>query len=144
MQNKKDIYIRILEIGIDLNGGTISFESMMEKIRAEYGTLASNQVVPIRRWFYDYFYHPETFRVNRTIHASALTDWHLQQHDTEACSFTGDGYYRYIQYQELQTANFHANVAVNSAKKSSRIALVAVLTTLVSLLFQIFFSLNLI
>ena len=141
MKNKADIFIRMLEMGVELKGAPITFKKMLATLRTEYPIIIDEQIPVLRRWFYDHYYHPATFRINKGATSSNLPDGKLEIQDNESTFFSGDGYYKYIQYEELQAAHLHAQIAEESAKSSNRMALIAIGITMVIGLVSIFLSL---
>jgi hypothetical protein len=121
MNEQTNIFLRVLQIGVDRQGETICFDELILFIKNEFKV--SDDMTPIvRRWFYDYFYLPETFRRNQGVTSSSMTDYELRKHDTKKAYFTGDGYFRYYEYLEVKRAYDNAQIAIENAKESAKLA----------------------
>ena len=120
MDEQSNIFLRILQIGVDGQGETICFNEIIVTIKNEFKVY--DKMIPvIRRWFYDYFYLTETFRMNKGM-INTLSDYELKKHDDQKAYFTGDGFFKYYSYLEVKEAYENAGIAMANAQKSTELS----------------------
>lgn len=119
MDEQTNIFLRVLQIGVDRKDKTICFDELIVVIKNEF-KISDDMVVIIRRWFYDFYYTPNTFRIQNGISNNALSDSQLKMHDKHQAYFTGDGFFKYYEYLEVKTAFENAKIAMENAKESSK------------------------
>ena len=117
MEETNNIFQMTLKIGAELGDNKITFNELFEKLKIKF-QINKNDIPVIRRWFYDYFYTPNTYRIKSGISSSDLTDYDLKKHDNEKAYFTGDGYFKYYEYLEVKKAYENAEAATKQAKKA--------------------------
>lgn len=132
MNEQTNIFLRILQIGVDRQGETICFNELIVVIKNEFD-VPDIMIPAIRRWFYDYFYLPATFRMNKGL-INTLTDYELKKHDEKKANFTGDGFFKYYEYLEVKKAYDNAQIAILNAKESSRLAGTSIKLVILSLI----------
>jgi len=118
MEEQTNLFLKILKIGVDLQGEVICFNEIIETIKSEF-KVSEKMISAIRRWFYDYYYLSETFRMNKGM-LITLPDYDLKKHDNEMAYFTGDGYFKYYEYLEVRKAYDNAQIAIVNAEESSK------------------------
>ena len=139
MEDRTNIFLKILKIGVDLQGETISFKEIISFINIEFKV--SEKMIPtIRRWFYDYFYLTETFRMNKGM-INTLPDYELQKHDEQKAYFTGDGFFRYYEYLEVKKAFENSQIAIKNAEESTKMAKKSIKWVVVSFVAAFFIGL---
>lgn len=115
MNEESNIFLRMLQIGVEKKEQTISFNEILKTINDEF-SFNKNLIPIIRRWFYDYFYTSGTFRAKSGISANDMIDYELKKHDDEKAFFTGDGFFKYYEYLEVKKAYKNAEDASKQAK----------------------------
>lgn len=118
MDEQTNIFLRILQIGVDGQGDPICFNEIIVTIKNEF-KVPENMIPIIRRWFYDYFHTHHTFRVYSGTSSNDLPDAKLKQYDDEKAYFTGDGFFKYYEYLEVKKAFENAQIAMENAQKST-------------------------
>lgn len=118
MNEQTNIFLRVLQIGVERLDKTICFDELIVVIKNEF-KISDDMIIIVRRCFYDFYYTPNTFRIQNGISNNALSDSQLKLHDKYQAYFTGDGFFKYYEYLEVKTAFENAQIAMENARKSN-------------------------
>ncbi len=130
MDEQSNVFLRVLQIGIEREGETICFNDIIKIINNEF-KIPMQMVPSVRRWFYDYYYLPETFRMNKGL-LNTLKNNDLVKYDEKQAFFSGDGFFKYYEYLEVKTALKNAEIAMANAEKSTELSNKALLWVIVA------------
>ena len=139
MEEKTNVYLRILKLGIDLQGETICFNEVLEKVKNDF-KVHEKMISATIRWFYDYYYLPETFRMNKGM-INTLSDYELRKHDNDKAYFTGDGFFKFYEYLEVKKAFENSQIAIRNAENSTKLANKSLIWVVVSFIAAILIGL---